>query len=125
VLLTGDAVVDGLNQGDVGISAVRVLTDGRAVTAQLCKSQHPIADPAQCIDLNGDEVGWFTYTGERSGATATVSVKDTRIDPGGLLWGTVVYSGPESDAPPIRFTSADNCERLNGTRAKVTDYNCE
>jgi len=124
-LLTGaDQVTCGVNVcyngtggGDpLSVASVQVTVTGSKVVAKLCFMSTDQVDPTTCKVVNGTDGnnGWSeNWTGTRSGTTAKViSITKDKAD---FSWGTVTFDSSAPNAKVISFTTADNCEKSDGS----------
>jgi len=110
---------------DSGIVSVQVIVTGNFVMANICGSQMPV-DPQTCaptvsVPEGQDQPEWWQFQGIRDGDKAMVTAATHATD---FTWGIVTFAGTAQDSPAVMFTSADNCQRLDGSFGQENDLAC-
>ena len=110
-----DCDLYGYCTGGGGPVSMKVIVTGAKVTITICEVDAEV--PVNIYTCTGIgkgmfERGYSSLYGTRHGARAVVS--DGKGS-GTFSWGVVTFSSSKASAKAIKFVSAHNCQRLNGT----------
>jgi len=109
---------------DGSLPIVNVIVDHSTVIANLCLSQEIDVSNQQdvltCTGMSG-QTHWWMWKGTRTGATATVTPLE---NPSPFVWAVITFSSDQPDAVPTSITTADKCQRVDGSYGTVDGLGC-